>query len=233
MSHFQMTNILLAEDDESLGFILEDNLKELNYAITWAKNGEEAFTAFTNKAYDICLIDVMMPKMDGFELATKIRKQDEVVPILFLTAKSMEQDRLKGFEIGGDDYILKPFSMKELCYRINVFLRRSNEKATEFKKHWKFGNSVFDPRNLIYSFGDSTYSLTEMEAKLLEMLLQGQNQLVKREDILEKIWGENDYFKGRSLDVFITRLRKYLKEDSNLEIKNHHGIGFTLKIKDK
>lgn len=227
-----MANILLAEDDENLGFMLEDNLKDLGYSISWRKNGEDAFTAFTKKPFDVCLIDVMMPKMDGFELASKIRQADEFVPILFLTAKSMEVDRLKGFEIGGDDYILKPFSMKELSYRIKVFLRRSSDQRTETRPEWAFGRSSYDAENLIYTTGNKNYSLTEMEAQLLEMLVESQNKLVRREDILEKIWGENDYFKGRSLDVFITRLRKYLKEDNSLEIKNHHGVGFSLMIKN-
>lgn len=227
-----MANILLAEDDQNLGFMVEDNLKDLGYAVSWLKNGEEAYDTFTRKPFDICLIDVMMPKMDGFELAAKIREKDEFIPLLFLTAKSQEQDRLKGFEIGGDDYILKPFSMKELSYRIKVFLRRNSESTSPTSKLWTFGKSFYDSENLTYSFQEQSHSLTEMEGKLLMMLLENQNQLVRREDILEKIWGENDYFKGRSLDVFITRLRKYLKRDADLEIKNHHGVGFSLLIRE-
>ena len=224
-------NILLAEDDENLGFMLEDNLASLGYEITWAKNGVEALAHFKTKTPEICIIDVMMPKMDGFELATKIREMNEFVPILFLTAKSMEEDRLKGFEIGADDYITKPFSMKELSYRIKVFLKRNKTKIEKSTKLIRFGLSEYDPENLTYSKDGDSYPLTEMEAQLLEMLIEKQNQLVRREDILEKIWGENDYFKGRSLDVFITRLRKYLKKDESLEIKNHHGVGFSLRVK--
>ena len=175
----------------------------------------------------------MMPKMDGFELATRVRHEDEFIPVLFLTARSMEEDRLKGFEIGADDYILKPFSMRELNYRINVFLRRSDQSERKSNsKERSFGYSTYDTENLSYSNKNHRYSLTEMEAKLLEMLIERQNELVRREDILERIWGENDYFKGRSLDVFITRLRKYLKEDQSLEIKNHHGVGFSLLVKE-
>ncbi len=225
-----MANILLAEDDENLGFMVQDNLMDLGHSVTWAKDGEQGFELFSSKPFDLCLIDVMMPKMDGFEVAAKIREIDEFVPILFLTAKSMEEDRLKGFEIGGDDYILKPFSMKELNYRIKVFLRRKGGAVSSSAK-WTFGTSSFDPENLLFSCNETLHPLTEMEAKLLVMLLENQNQLVRREDILERIWGENDYFKGRSLDVFITRLRKYLKEDGKTEIKNHHGVGFSLLVK--
>lgn len=228
-----MAKILLAEDDENLGFMIQDNLQELGHQVVWCKDGEDAHTQFQQKSPDICLIDVMMPKMDGFELASKIREADEFVPLLFLTAKSLEEDRLTGFEIGGDDYITKPFSMKELDHRINVFLRRSiqpdSKRSTE--KILSFGQSTFDTQNLIYSSKGNECSLTQMEAQLLTLLLDNQNQLVKRETILEEIWGENDYFKGRSLDVFITRLRKYLRLDESLEIKNHHGVGFCLQIK--
>ncbi|MEO9872724.1 response regulator transcription factor [Ekhidna sp.] len=228
-----MAKILLAEDDENLGFMVQDNLEQLNHEVVWYKNGIEAFNEFQNQSFEICVLDVMMPKMDGFELASKIREQDEFIPILFLTAKSQEEDRLEGFEVGGDDYISKPFSMKELGYRIEVFLRRSNSKEIGFSDETKhFGSSVFDVKNLVYRCDDFQSSLTQMEANLLNLLLKYKNQLVKREVILETIWGENDYFKGRSLDVFITRLRKYLKNDSSLEIRNHHGVGFSLIISE-
>ncbi len=228
-----MASILLAEDDMNLGFMIEDNLKGLDHEVTWAANGELALEAFKKSNFELCILDVMMPKMDGFELAQKIRTTDEFIPIIFLTAKSQEEDRLSGFEIGGDDYITKPFSIKELSYRINVFLRRSiTPAATPQKKNLLFGKSSFDSKNLIYNCENTNCSLTQMEGSLLKLLVENQNELVRREDILIKIWGENDYFKGRSLDVFITRLRKYLKNDNTLEIKNHHGVGFTLLISD-
>ena len=225
-----MARILLAEDDENLGFMVHDNLTDFGHEILWGKNGEEALMMYHNMKPALCLVDVMMPKMDGYELAKKIREVDEFIPILFLTAKSQEEDRLQGFEIGGDDYITKPFSMKELSYRIEVFLRRNIEKSVNGSEEVKFGLSSFDPTNLCYQVGSNSYSLTQMEGKLLKMLLEHRNNLVKREEILEEIWGENDYFKGRSLDVFITRLRKYLKHDETLSIKNHHGVGFSLVI---
>lgn len=226
-----MANILLAEDDSNLGFMVQDNLSDLGHTVHWGQNGMEALSLFENELVDICLVDVMMPHMDGFELALQIREQDDLIPILFLTAKSLEEDRLKGFEIGGDDYIVKPFSMKELDYRINVFLRRTPAEHAHSPKVIPFGSSSFDTQNLVYQYKDESNGLTQMEAQLLSMLLSSSNQLVKRETILEEIWGENDYFKGRSLDVFITRLRKYLKKDELLEIKNHHGVGFSLTIK--
>ncbi len=229
-----MANILLAEDDENLGFMVQDNLQSLGHEVTWCHNGVEALDAFDHSDFEICVLDVMMPKMDGFELATHVRKKDELVPIIFLTAKSQEEDRLSGFEIGGDDYVTKPFSMKELSYRIDVFLRRNSSGTNvELNKSMGFGASHFDPKNLIYSYKDYHQSLTQMEANLLNLLIINRNELIKRETILETIWGENDYFKGRSLDVFITRLRKYLKQDSSLEIRNHHGVGFSLIILEK
>lgn len=224
----QKPNILLAEDDDNLGFVIKDQLNTLGYHVIHAKDGVEGLMKFETTNFDLCLVDVMMPGMDGFSLAEKIRSRDEFVPIIFLTAKSLEEDRLRGFEIGGDDYVTKPFSMAELAYRIKVFLRR--------KINWKHqgstisvGNLIFDIKNLqIHRHNHEPIHLTQMEADLLQMLLESKGQLVKREDILVKIWGENDYFKGRSLDVFISRLRKYLKTDPNLEIRNNHGVGFTL-----
>lgn len=225
-----MAKILLAEDDENLGFMIHDNLESEGHQVDWCKNGQEALHVFENSIPDVCLIDVMMPKMDGFELVKKIRAKNDLVPVLFLTAKSLEEDRLNGFEIGADDYISKPFSMKELIYRIGVFLKRSPITQEETPQSYSFGNSTFNSNNLQYETNGVFHSLTQMEAQLLHLLLQNQNQLVLREHILETIWGENDYFKGRSLDVFITRLRKYLKTDVTLEIRNHHGVGFSLLV---
>ncbi|WP_421892341.1 response regulator transcription factor [Marinoscillum sp.] len=220
--------ILLAEDDPNLSFVIEDHLISEGFTVVAAANGHEALRHFRNQSVDLCLIDVMMPKMDGFSLATEIRKVNDLVPILFLTARSMEQDRLKGFEIGGDDYITKPFSIAELTQRIRVFLRRSVTATGASEKKLALGALRFDELNLLVIGPQSTAQLTQMEADLLKLLLQHRNQLVKRETILVEIWGENDYFKGRSLDVFISRLRKYLKEDPDLEIRNHHGVGFSL-----
>lgn len=224
-----MAKILLAEDDENLGFMIKDNLESLGHLVSWSADGEGALKEFKSDSFEMCVLDVMMPKMDGFELAKNIRSLSEFVPIIFLTAKSQEEDRLSGFEIGGDDYVTKPFSMKELSHRINVFLRRSStQPTTSADQTFHFGDSTYDSSNLLYTCGDNIQSLTQMEGNLLKLLIDNKNELIKREVILESIWGENDYFKGRSLDVFITRLRKYLKSDPSLEIRNHHGVGFTL-----
>jgi DNA-binding response OmpR family regulator len=221
-------SILFAEDDHNLGFMTKEGLEESGFNVNWCKNGEEAWKAFGGQ--DICLIDIMMPKMDGFTLAQKIRDKDDLIPILFLTAKSREEDKLKGFEIGGDDYISKPFSMQELVYRLNVFFKRSTT-PTSTNSSLIFGVCEYDPVNVRISVNGKEKSLTQREGYLLQLLLQHPNQLVKREDILVQIWGANDYFMGRSLDVFISRLRKYLKDDPAVEIKNHHGVGFMLVVK--
>ncbi len=222
--------ILLVEDDESLGFVTKDNLEQSGYEVCWSKEGREGSEAFFDNDFDLCILDVMLPHLDGFSLARNIREANEFVPILFLTARSMEEDRLRGFEIGGDDYITKPFSIQELLYRVEVFMRRSKplvrEKAVS---EILIGGYHFDIENLLLSWNDESQSLTKMEADLLNCLYDSRNELVKRSDILIKIWGEDDYFKGRSLDVFISRLRKYLQKDPNIEIRNHHGVGFTLR----
>jgi two-component system response regulator VicR len=223
-----LATILFAEDDYNLGLVTKDGLEEAGFAVNWCQNGEEAWKAFSNQ--DICLIDIMMPRMDGFTLAEKIREKDEYIPILFLTAKSLEEDRLRGFEIGGDDYISKPFSMQELVFRLKVFLKRTGDSENS-KSIFEFGDCQFDLENLLLTVADQPQSLTQREGELLELLLNKRNQLVKREEILEKIWGENDYFMGRSLDVFISRLRKYTKADQSVEIKNHHGVGFVFTCK--
>jgi len=219
--------ILVAEDDSNLGFVIEDHLISEGFEVHWVLDGVEALAKFETMTFDLCLLDVMMPRLDGFNLVRAIREKDEFVPIIFLTAKSMEEDKLKGFEIGGDDYVTKPFSIKELTHRVRVFLRRSGHQARPGEVV-QVGKYLFDINNLSLSLGEQTTHLTQMEADLLKMLSSNGNKLVTREEILVSIWGENDYFKGRSLDVFITRLRKYLKMDPALEIRNHHGVGFTL-----
>jgi len=224
-----MRKILLAEDDPNLNFVINDHLTQGGFDVTSSADGQEAMALFAPRQYDIIILDVMMPKLDGFNVALNIRKLDEFVPIIFLTARSQEEDRLKGFEVGGDDYVSKPFSMQELIYRVNVFLRRSESKSMLPDSDQLISKDTsFDNSNLILKVKDTSYHLTEMEGRLFQMLFDKKNNLVKRSSILVEIWGEDDYFKGRSLDVFVSRLRKYLKEDDQLTIKNHHGVGFTL-----
>ena len=222
--------LLLIEDDPNLSFVISDHLSQEGFEVITATNGEDGLQKFLLYDINLCLVDVMMPKMDGFTLAREIRKRNEFVPILFLTARSMEEDRLKGFEIGRDDYIGKPFSIAELTHRINVFIRRSRSLGDIDMPSTSIpiGALSFYPSNLEIHCGEKITPLTQMEADLLKMLLNKRNKLVRREDILVEIWGENDYFKGRSLDVFISRLRKYLKDDPALELRNHHGVGFSL-----
>ncbi|MBV6641916.1 MAG: response regulator transcription factor, partial [Cyclobacteriaceae bacterium] len=191
--------ILIAEDDTNLGFVIEDHLKALGYEVHWALDGEAALSQFDAVGFDLCLLDVMMPRMDGFNLAKAIRAKDEFVPIIFLTAKSLEEDKLKGFEIGGDDYVTKPFSIKELTHRVRVFLRRSGNH-TKTGEEILLGKYRFDTTNLKLSNADQKIDLTQIEADLLKLLSINCNKLVTREEILVQIWGENDYFKGRSLD---------------------------------
>lgn len=219
--------ILLAEDDENLGFVIKDQLEATGFEVIHAKNGVAAWESYSYCKIELCLIDIMMPGLDGFSLAKKIRQEDEFVPIIFLTAKSLEEDRLHGFEVGGDDYVTKPFSMDELVYRIKVFIRRGGTFKPTLQV-LTLGAFNFELKNLTLKSEHQTINLTQMEADILRILVENKGKLIKREDILMSIWGENDYFKGRSLDVFISRLRKYLKMDANLEIRNHHGVGFTL-----
>lgn len=218
-------SILLVEDDESLGFVIEDNLKHNGYRVEWCKDGESGLKCFNENQFNLCLVDVMMPRKDGFSLAEDIRRYDRNVPILFLTAKSMQEDKIKGFELGGDDYITKPFSMQELLYRMEVFLRRSSANIVD---RIKLGKYSFNYTELDLSCDSFAKHLTQKEADVLKFLCDNRGKVVKREDILKSVWGEDDYFLGRSMDVFISKLRKYLKEDPTIKIENYHGVGFKL-----
>jgi len=226
----ERTKILLAEDDVNLGFVIRDNLEQHGFYVDLCKNGEEALGCFMENQYDICILDVMMPKMDGFSLATKIRIENTQIPILFLTAKTLKEDKLRGFMLGGDDYITKPFSIEELILRINVFVKRSKAEVSQGKSAISIGNYSFDHENLLLTIIDEDRNLTQMEADILGYMCKRKGEVVKRSEILEAIWGEDDYFSGRSLDVFISRLRKYLKRDENISISNYHGVGFKLKF---
>jgi DNA-binding response OmpR family regulator len=225
----EKSKILYLEDDETLSFVTKDNLDIHGYEVDHYLDGESAVEGFFNKSYDLCILDVMLPKMDGFAVAEKIRSTDPNVPIIFLTAKSMKDDRLHGLRIGADDYITKPFSIEELILKIEVFLRRKFVSVSA-NDQYKLGTYVFDYRNLILKSPTSERNLTQKEADLLKMLLDHKNNVLKRSLILEKLWGEDDYFLGRSMDVFISRLRKYLAEDPTLKLDNIHGVGFKLVV---
>jgi DNA-binding response OmpR family regulator len=219
--------ILLAEDDENLRFVIQDNLELRGYSVFSAADGIKAFGEFETNSPDICILDVMMPKMDGFQLAQKIRLKDNNVPIIFLTAKGLKEDRLHGFRLGGDDYLTKPFSIEELVFRVEVFLKRTFSSGG-IPKELNFKTSILEflPSQLKLIVNKEAISLTYKEAELLEMFFTNQGQVLKREDILIKIWGTDDYYKGRSLDVFISKIRKFLQADPSIEIQTVHGIGF-------
>ena len=225
-----MKKILLVEDDPNLGFVVKDNLAERGYEVVHAFDGEEGWSSYQMEKFDLCLLDVMMPKLDGFNLARKMREANNDVPILFLTAKSMLEDRLEAFELGGDDYLTKPFSIDELVLRMEVFLRRSNANPEKKPRHYQLGSMTFDPADLKLSSEEGVKKLTQREADLLLFFCANKNQVLKREVILKTIWGDDDYFFGRSLDVFISKLRKYLKFEPTVQITNYHGVGFKFEV---
>ncbi len=224
--------VLIAEDDLQLGFLIKENLEEEGYEVINCPDGETAWEFFQKKQPDICLLDVNMPSRDGYSLARKIRQKNDIVPIIFLTAKSMEEDKLKGFENGADDYITKPFSMKELLLRMNVFLRRNKMLLPAKSREIKIGKLIFMPDEMKLTNGKENVSLTQRESELLQFFCAHPNKALKREDILTHVWGKNDYFLGRSMDVFVTKLRKHLKNEPSVNIETVHNVGFRFNIKE-
>jgi len=223
-------HILLVEDDENLGFVTKDNLEMRGYQVNWAKNGQEGYEQFLADKYDLCMVDVMMPQKDGFELARDIRKVNEEVPLFFLTAKSLPEDKIRGLKIGADDYITKPFNMDELVLRIENTLKRTRFRENlQTRDVFTIGQFTFNARNYELTIDNETHKLTKKEAELLRLLCLHEGEVLEREVALRVVWGNDDYFLGRSMDVFITKLRKYLKADPNVSIENMHGIGFTLR----
>jgi len=219
--------ILYVEDDETLSFVTKDNLELNGYNVVHFADGKSALDQFTKYNFDLCILDVMLPEMDGYTLASNIRKADQETPILFLTAKSLKEDRIHGLKLGADDYITKPFSIEELILKIEVFLKRKFVNAPA-QDNSSLGKFTFDYRNLKLTSDDGSSNLTQKEADLLKLLLDNKNNTLTRENILKKLWGENDYFLGRSMDVFISRIRKHLRPDPTLKIENVHGVGFRL-----
>lgn len=223
--------ILLVEDDTNLGNLLQDSLELKNYEVTLRRNGEDGLTEFKAGKYDMCIFDVMMPKKDGFTLAKDVRKLNTGVPIIFLTAKAMKEDTIEGLKLGADDYLTKPFSMEELTLRMeNIFKRLPREEESE-QQQFKIGMFDFDNVSRNLKLGDKVTKLTTKESELLKMLAAHQDKILEREIALNSVWGTDSYFAGRSMDVYIAKLRKYLKEDPNVEILNVHGTGFKLLVK--
>ncbi|HQW05981.1 MAG: response regulator transcription factor [Flavobacteriales bacterium] len=225
-------NILLVEDDQNLGFVVQDALKRKGYAVHLCRDGKEGLRQFNEHVYDLCVLDVMLPHKDGFSLAEDIRSINAEVPIIFLTAKSQTEDRIAGFKAGGDDYLTKPFSHEELVLRIEAILRRTHGRGEDHRDRERFelGTYTFDHRNLMLSHPSEERKLTKKEADVLRLLCMHQDQVLTRELVLNMVWGDDTYFLGRSLDVFISRLRKYLKLDENVRIVNVHGVGFKLQV---
>lgn len=222
-------HILLVEDDESMGFLLKDSLENYDYKVTHLSDGKSAFIEFKRNQFDLCLLDVMMPNMDGFSLASEIRNHDSNIPIIFLTAKSMKEDRIKGFKLGADDYVTKPFSVEELSLRIKAVLKRGKILKPSHK-FISFSKYILDTQNLILDTGISKKQLTQKEMDILALFANNQNTLLKREFILNSVWKDDGYFIGRSLDVFISKLRKYFKEDASINIVNIHGSGYKFQV---
>jgi len=228
------TKILFVEDDVFLSFVTKDNLELAGYEVLLTENGREAFEIFQANKIDLCLFDVMLVEMDGFTLAKKIREINIEVPIIFLTAKSLKEDKIAGLKIGADDYITKPFSIEELILKIEVFLKRSkiaNVRVPSLAVV-KFNNFILDIENLTLKDNLQQIRLTQKEAELLRYLITNRNKILRKENILKDVWGNDDYYVSRSLDVFISRLRKYLKSDETISIENIHGIGFRMNCEE-
>ncbi len=223
--------ILLAEDDLNLGVLLVDYLEAEGFYVKLCKDGELALRTFEANQYDLCLLDIMMPKLDGFALANGIRSIDSKIPIIFITAKSLKEDKLKGYGLGADDYITKPFDEEELLWKIKAVIRRIPEKKPEAHGDIiTMGNYIFDIGNQSLTIAGKIKRITKRECEILKYLFDRRNNLSKREELLKELWGENDYFLGRSLDVFITKIRKYLSEDPELSIENVFGVGFIFNV---
>ena len=220
--------ILLCEDDENLGMLLREYLQAKGYDTELFADGELGYKAFTQSKYDLCVLDVMMPKKDGFSLARDIRQLNEDIPIIFLTAKTLKEDILEGFRIGADDYLTKPFSMEELTFRIEAILRRVRGKKSRNRSHYQIGSFSFDTQKQILSRGDQQTKLTTKESELLSLLCAHANEILQRDYALKTIWIDDNYFNARSMDVYITKLRKHLRADDSVEIINIHGKGYKL-----
>ena len=223
-------HILFAEDDKSLAYIVKDALEEEGYKVLHCEDGQTAIDSFDKTKIDMCLLDIMMPNKDGYTVARKIRQQSDVIPILFLSTKNQETDRLKGYDSGADDYLSKPFSMAELLKKIEVFLRRSKKLHSDQPEEFMIGNIKFSPSNLSIQTGADSICITQKEADILTFLFEHKNKVVKRDEVLLNVWGKNDYFLGRSMDVFISKIRKYLKADPAIVLETIHGVGFRLNV---
>ncbi|MBL7826915.1 MAG: response regulator transcription factor [Saprospiraceae bacterium] len=229
----EKAKILLVEDDLNLGFLLSEFLENEGYEVKLCRDGESGLVAFKRQSFDLCLIDVMMPNMDGFTFAERMKNLGNKAPFLFLTARSLKEDKLRGFELGADDYVTKPFDEDELLCRIKVLIKRKDALSPSAENHPAFsiGSYEFDYSRQELRRKDAVWRLTETESEVLKLLCQHQNQILRRDDAVEKIYGKRDYFLGRSFDVFISKLRKLLQEDDAISIDNVFKVGFILNVK--
>jgi DNA-binding response OmpR family regulator len=218
--------ILYAEDDATLAYLTADNLSNHQYEVDHYADGQACLDAFRTKAYDICIFDVMLPGIDGYSLAEEVRKLDQHIPIIFLSAKTLKEDRIKGLRLGADDYLVKPFSIEELVLKVEIFINRSQKNIDVKNRVYKISDWQFDPGNFLLENKEEQIYLTQREAELLKFFLDNKNKVLKREEILNSLWGQNDYFMGRSLDVFVSRLRKIFSKNEKVKFENVHSIGF-------
>lgn len=224
--------IMLVEDDESLGFLLKDTMDAHGWSVDLYQSGEKGLTAFHNEAFDLCILDIMLPHKDGFELAAEIRKYNQNVPIVFLTAKSQVDDRIRGFQVGADDYVCKPFSIEEFKYRVDAILKRSGgvQATSDLNAVMRVGNTTLDVHNLTLDADGAVTRLTYKECKLLQMFFRHAGKLIERDVFLKAVWEDNGFFVARSMDVFVSKLRKYLRKDTSIRIENIRGVGYILRV---
>jgi DNA-binding response OmpR family regulator len=228
----ELRKILLVEDDESLGFLIKDTLDTYGWKVCLCPDGEKGLTTFHNHEFDLCVLDIMLPQKDGFDLAREIRKYNQGIPIIFLTAKSQTEDRIKGFQLGADDYVCKPFSIEEFKYRIEAVFKRSHGlSATEKGALLKVANTTLDVHNLTLNANGTITRVTYKESQLLQMFFRHSGKLIERDVFLKAIWEDDGFFVARSMDVFVSKLRKYLSADTDLRIENIRSVGYVLKVK--
>ncbi|HNK61313.1 MAG TPA: response regulator transcription factor [Chitinophagaceae bacterium] len=222
--------ILLAEDDEHLSHLIKDELEDEGYSVTLCADGQSAIDVFDKNKFDLCLLDIMMPVKDGFSVAKKIRQQSDVIPIIFISTRALIDDKIEGYSRGADDYIVKPFNMRELLLKLEVFLRRTRKLFSEVKSEFTIGKIFFSHTDLKFESPDGVLKLKQKEADLLQFLCMHPNKILKRDEILLAVWGKDDYFLGRSMDVFMSKLRKYLKADPQVVLETIHGLGYRFSV---
>lgn len=222
--------ILLAEDDEHLSHLIKDELEDEGYSVTLCADGQSAIDVFDKNKFDLCLLDIMMPVKDGFTVAKKIRQQSDVIPIIFISTRALIDDKIEGYSRGADDYIVKPFNMRELLLKLDVFLRRTRKLFSEVKNEFTIGKIFFSHTDLKFESPDGVLKLKQKEADLLQFLCMHPNKILKRDEILLAVWGKDDYFLGRSMDVFMSKLRKYLKADPQVVLETIHGLGYRFSV---